>query len=480
MYAELLTVWSDQPGVSLAIWLAALIFILYLGRKPAHQLIRSVGRTIHAAFRLAARSTMSLEKRLQKRNAEVILSLGQDNTERAIEREFHRVNAVVSRDLSSYPTLHRQISDTISRIEEDYHSATDSPPLPPAWLEAVESIANIPKSGDATVGRILESINKTVKQAHAETQKVYEKSSLERHKLLSGMQPMWRKLALVLGQVKETIDGLDGRSKLIDEQMETYQAIRAGEDRAARLLTSSSLTQFFISGLVLIIAILGGVINFQLIAMPMSEMVGGTSQIGPMRTSDVAALVIIMVEIAMGLFLMESLRITRLFPIIGSMDDKLRKRMVVITFVILTILATVEASLAYMRDLLALDREALTQSLSGIGVVEAEFRWIPSLGQMTMGFILPFALAFVAIPLESFIHSSRTVLGLLVVALLRCIAFVARLLGSIANHTSKTLVSVYDLIILLPLGVEQLFTGARRRREDDGRHVETAAAVIEE
>ena len=153
MYAELLTVWSNQPGVSLAIWLAVLIFVLYLGRNPAHQLIRSLGRTIHAAFRLAARSTMLLEKRLHARNAEVILSLGRENTERAIEREFHRVNAVVSRDLSSYPTLHRQISDTINKIEEDYHAATDSPPLPPAWLEAVESIANIPKSGDATVGR---------------------------------------------------------------------------------------------------------------------------------------------------------------------------------------------------------------------------------------------------------------------------------------------------------------------------------------
>ncbi len=479
MFAELLTIWSDQPGISLAIWLAALIFIMYLGRQPAHQLIRSVGRTLHAAFRLAARSTVQLEKRLHRRNVEVILALGKENTERTIEREFHRVNAVVSRDLASYPTLHRQISDTINKIENDYHAATDSPPLPPAWLEAVDSIANIPRSGDATVCRILENINKTVQQAHAETQKVYEKSSLERHKLLSGMQPLWRKLAQSLGQVKDTIDGLDQRSKLIDEQMETYQAIRAGDERAARLLTSSSLTQFFISALVLVIAVFGGVINFQLIAMPMSEMVGGTSQIGPMRTSDVAALVIIMVEIVMGLFLMESLRVTRLFPIIGSMDDKLRKRMIVITFAILFILATVEASLAYMRDLLALDREALKQSLAGIGVVEAEFRWIPSLGQMTMGFILPFALAFVAIPLESFIHSLRTVLGLAAAVVLRCAAFVARLLGSVANHLSKTLVSVYDLVILLPLGIEQMITGNRRRR-DERQPSDTASVLIEE
>jgi hypothetical protein len=256
--------------------------------------------------------------------------------------------------------------------------------------------------------------------------------------------------------VKDTIDGLDERSAHIDNQMQAYESIRMAENSSARTLAASPLTQFFISALVLTIAVLGGLINFQLIALPMSEMVGGTSYIGPMRTSDIAALVIIMVEIAMGLFLLESLRITHLFPVIGSMDDAMRKRMIVVTFSILAILASVEASLAYMRDLLALDREALTQSLSGVGVVEAEFRWIPSIGQMILGFILPFALAFVAIPLESFIHSLRTVLGVFAISILHSIAFVARLVGGIARQMSTILISTYDLLIMLPLGIERL------------------------
>ena len=70
------------------------------------------------------------------------------------------------------------------------------------------------------------------------------------------------------------------------------------------------------SGLDVVIAAGGAVINFNLIALPMSEMVGGGSYIGDWKTSDVAALVIILVEVAMGLYLMESLRITRLFPVI--------------------------------------------------------------------------------------------------------------------------------------------------------------------
>jgi hypothetical protein len=465
MFNDLLTIWSDQPGLSLAIWFAVLVLIMYLGRASSHHLIRSTGRSVYSTMRLASRSIGQLRANLVQRNKEVILGFGQEGLERSIEREFERVNTIISRDLSGYPTLHRQISETIDKIQKDYHESTDAPPLPPAWMEAVEAISAIPRTGDPSVSSILENIQSSIENSHGETLKAYQKSSLERHKQLGTMQPLWGTMSQALSKVKSSVDGLNERADIIDKQMNTYGQIRAGEDSAARMLTASSLTQFFIAGLVLIIAALGGVINFQLIAMPMSEMVGGGSYIGAMKTSDIAALVIIMVEVAMGLFLIESLRITHLFPIISSMDDRMRKRMMIITFSILTILASVEASLAYMRDLLALDREALTQSLSGASasVVDAQFRWIPSIGQMVLGFILPFALAFVAIPLESFIHSIRTVLGIVVVTVLHCFMVVARLVGNIAMHISKMLISLYDLVIMIPLSIEQLITGKRTK-----------------
>ncbi len=462
---DLLTIWSDSPGISAAIWLAVLVFVLYLARIPAHQLIRSVSGTLRSALRLAARSLRKMEERLSARNKEVILANGRDTAERAIEREFHRVHAVVTRDLAEYPAIHREIKEAIDRIEADYQNASGVPPLPPAWLDAVDTVSKLAKGGDSTVARILENIAETLQDAHTETLKAYQDGSRERHGLLKAMQPEWRKLQQSVDQAQGAVAGLDERTRSIDAHMQRYEEIRRGEDHAARMLTSSSLTQFFISGLVLVIAILGGVINFQLIALPMSEMVGGTSQLGPVRTADVAAMVIIMVEVAMGLFLLESLRITRLFPIIGSMDDAMRKRMIVITFSILFILASIEASLAYMRDLLAMDREAIAQSLAGSGVVEAQFRWIPSIGQMVMGFILPFTLAFVAIPLESFIHSSRTVMGIAMAGLLRSIAFVLWLLGNVSYQIGKVLVSLYDLVIMLPLRIEQMVSSLGKSRE---------------
>jgi hypothetical protein len=181
-----------------------------------------------------------------------------------------------------------------------------------------------------------------------------------------------------------------------------------------------------------------------------------------MMVSDVAALVIILTEVAMGLFLMESLRITRLFPVIHTMDDRMRRRMIWASFVILLTLACVEASLAYMRDLLAADREALTQALAGREAVDVQLRWIPSLGQMVMGFMLPFALCFAAIPLESFIHSSRTVIGSSIALLLRGVAAVFRIAAGLAEGASTALVHLYDFASVIPLRAEQLF--ARRSR----------------
>lgn len=454
MFSDLMMLWSDQPGTSLAIWLGVLVTVMYLARQPAHLLIKTTGRTVYRFMRSAAKAVTYIERQAISRNKDVVLGLGREATEQVIEREFTRINEIVAKDLSHYPSLHRELTDVIEQLENDYQAATDAPPLPPEWLNVVQTISELPKQGDPLVSSILENIKKEVTVAHEQTLKAYQKTSAERHRLLSAMQPQWRTLAIKLDKTKDVVAITQERADAIDRHMDNYAAIRDSEDKIARSLTASSLTQFVIAGLVLFVAVMGGLINFQLIAMPMSEMVGGTSYIGELKTSDIAALVIIMVEIAMGLFLLESLRITKLFPVIAHMDDKMRKRMMAITFSILFILASIEASLAYMRDLLALDRESLQQSLAGVAGVNAEFRWIPSIGQMVMGFILPFALAFVAIPLESFIHASRTVLGVAVVALLRTVAITLRLLGGFAHQLSKMLVYAYDMVITVPITVE--------------------------
>jgi len=465
--SEIITLWSENRGLSLLIWTVLLVTAMYLARTSAHQSIAAAMRSLRAVMRMTATSLLALEQRMTRRNKQVILQAGQESTERAIEREFQRVNVIVERDLSGYPAAQRTMTDLIERIESDYQASNETPPSPPEWLAAVDTISRIDKGNDSTVGQVLQSIQETIETSHEETIKAYRKSSLERLQVLKRMLPSWRGLSKTVTSVSTAVTDLGERSQLIDKLMDKYQRIRRKDDQVARMLASSSLTQFFIAGLVLVIAMLGGVINYQLIALPMSEMVGGISEIGGWRTADIAAMVIILVEVAMGLFLLESLRITHLFPIISSMDDRMRGRMVVVTLTILTILAGIEASLAYMRDLLALDREALAQSLSGVTATNVEFRWIPSIGQMVMGFVLPFALAFVAIPLESFIHASRTTIGLVSTSVVRMLAYVARIAGQLLYQAGRIMIHLYDMVIFLPLSVEQYLHRQKAAGDED-------------
>jgi hypothetical protein len=273
--------------------------------------------------------------------------------------------------------------------------------------------------------------------------------------------PFWRSLDKTLAQADLKMTNLHDRAAQIDAQMLRYEQIVKHTDRSEHALTVSQLTQFFIASLVLAIAAGGALINFKLIALPMSEMVGaGDYLTASLRTSDVAALVIIFVEATMGLFLMETLRITHLFPRIHSLSDQMRRRMMWVAFVLLTALAGIEAALALMRDMLIADKAALLQSLATapqpLAPADGWLGRIPTAGQMLLGFILPFALAFVAIPLESFIASARTVGGAALVLGARGLAFVLRLLGNLVRNLGRVLITLYDIVIVLPLLVERL------------------------
>jgi len=462
---------TPLPVLSAVLWIVLVVTALYFARPTAHKAIRAAAGALHRTLRVASRAVSRAEINLAARNREVLLAAGREAKERIVEREFDRVNETVRKDLANFSALHRALSESIDRIEKDHQDAVDVPPDPPGWVKAVEAVANIDsREGRVGVGNVLSDIHKSLVKAHKEAMSAYHEASAKRHALLRRMRPDWRQIQQTLNQVGKNVDSLLSRSVTIDRHMQEYEDIVSGQDRAVSILSSSSLVYFFVSALVLLVAIGGATINFSLIARPMAEMVGGTSLIGGFRTADIAALVIIMVEISMGLFLMESLRITRLFPVIGALPDKTRVRMVWITFTILFLLATVEAGLAYMREVLLHDELATSALLRGeeSAGLSGQYLWITTAAQMGMGFILPFALTFVAIPLETFVHSLRTVLGLMVIGFLRVVAIVLRLLGNGFRYLGALAQQLYDLPLFIPLWLEEKTNGQRSRSGRSG------------
>ena len=449
---------TPWPVASALLWIVLIVAALYLIRDTAHKTIHAAAHALHRSFKVASKAVTRSEVNLAARNRDVLLAAGREAKERIIEREFDRINETVRKDLANYSSLHRKLSESIDSIEKDHQEAVDVPPDPPGWTKAVEAVAEMSKSdGSYQVGNILADIHKSLQKAHKEAMSAYREASASRHHLLRRMRPEWRTIQQKLAAVGKSVDSLLSRSVTIDRHMQEYEDIVHARDRALTVLSSSSLVNFFVSAFVLAIAIGGATINFSLIARPMAEMVGGTNLIGGFRTADIAALVIIMVEISMGLFLMESLRITRLFPVIGALPDKTRVRMIWITFSILFLLASVEAGLAYMREVLLHDELATSALLRGaVGETATnQYMWITTAAQMGMGFILPFALVFVAIPLETFVQSLRTVVGLIGISLLRVLSLALRISGSVFLYLGVLLKQIYDLPLFVPLWLEE-------------------------
>ena len=456
-------VWMIVPGnaaLSALIWFVIAMPFLYAARRPVHEFVRAASHLAHAPLRLLSRSLYAAAQSMRYRNREVLLAHGREETEQQIARDFERVAALVKRDLEGYPALQQRLLAEITRVEDDYKKCGEVPPPPPEWVEAVEAVAKV-KNGNELVQRVLDEINRAIKEIHERMLKEYRGAYEERHKILNGFMPFWRSLQQTLAQADRRVTSLNERAGQIDAQMQRFEGIVNKTPEAEHALTVSAATQLAITTLVLAIATGGALINYKLIALPMSEMVGaGDYLTSSLRTSDVAALVIIFVEATMGLFLMETLRITHLFPRIHGLSDTVRRRLMFAAATLLITLAGIEAALALMRDMLIADKAALIQSLATVQhhapAADSWMTKIPTAGQMLLGFILPFALAFVAVPLESFIASARTVLGSALVALTQGAALGMRLLATLLKSLTKLTITFYDIVIVLPLLVERL------------------------
>lgn len=446
-----------------------MLVCLYLARGPVEAAVTLSTRALSRPFRLGSQALRKAAAELRERNRIVLMAQGKEDVGQRIEREFERVDAVLKRDLQGFPVLQRKLLDEITVIEEDYQQSREIPPVPPEWVRAVTPLLKMKPGPDRVVEEVIESLKSTVAKGQERALGEYRNAVLERHKKLSQTLPFWRSVDTTLKSVDKRLAHLTERAGAIDAYMDRYEQIVKKTDTIQSTLSSSAFVQLFVSLFVLCVALGGTVINFHLIALPMSEMVGGGSYIGSFRTADVAALVIILIEATMGLFFMESLRITHLFPRIAHMHERMRRRFMVAALSLLLIMAGIEAALALLREQLAVDNEALAASLTAhaqISVLSIN-SWIPIAGQMVLGFILPFALAFVAIPLESFIYSARTVGGMALVGLLHLASLALHVAGRLVRYLGVAVNTLYDIVIFLPLAIERMWHAALERQRTE-------------
>lgn len=464
-----------NQGLSLMILGVVLIIFMYGGRTAMHGVLHALTRTVAGPLRLGARWMFKTADEMRARNKAVILAQGHDEMKHTIDREFERIAGIVQRDLHGYPKLQKKLVDEITKIEEDYKKCGEVPPPSPEWAKAVQAVADITPS-NGLVEKILEDISNSIEKIAAKSLAEYRSAYNERHKILKGFSPFWRSLNQTLVQVDRNISGLEDTSHRIDDHMDKFEQINKKTDKAVHMLQASASRQFIIDSLLVGLVGFGAYINSKLISLPLSEMVDNQMVAAGLRTADVAALVIIFIEIVMGVFLMEALGMTHLFPKMGALSSKALKRIVIASALFLFFLASVEAALAFMRDIMVAEKLTATKALitgqtAAPAVGPGGVGRIPMAGQMVLGFMLPWALAFIAIPFESFMTSVRTVTGVLLVLFIRSVGFLLRISSNIVRNAVHLLVNLYDVVIFIPLVMERLVrkgAGSERRDKDRG------------
>ena len=472
-----LILWPDHVALSLGVlWLVSAVF-LWAAREPMLALLRGLGQFLTDGCEGLARGCDSAAQELRKRARAALLAAGKLEAQARLGREIQRIDATFTDRLGQYSGLQRRLDDILVKLEADYQHCAETPPEVPGWAAAVQAIAQIPTPGDANVQKVLESIRDSSEEAGEKALRQHRDDTSRRHKLLGAMASCWKDVRDLMTRMRDSVAGAMETTQRIQGYVEEYEKVSKDQEIAARALTFSATKLFVVSTLVLGVALGGAFVNFQLIALPMSELVPAGARLGGVPVATISALVIVLMETALGIFAMDLLGITSLFPNLHGLPVSRRRMLLGLSLAGLFFLAGVESSLAVLRESIAEADAALKHSLAGDEarlITQASSSQIPVIGQAVLGFVLPWVLAMVAIPLEMLLDSGRHVLAAVVVGVLHALALLARVGAHSAAALAKMLASVYEVYISIPLRIERALRG---RDSANGRATATAPAT---
>jgi len=332
------------------------------------------------------------------------------------------------------------------------------------------------------LGELQRAASKAEKAALSE----FRSATSRRHKILSKMVPSWKRVSSLVSDGNQVITKILESTKQIEKHMDQFEKIRDKSEVTAHILRRSARNHFLVSSLVMLVALAGAFINFQLIALPMSELVPAGTRVSGVPVSTVAALVLVLMEITVGFFVMDMLGITNLFPRLEGQPTRTRRMILCVAVLGLFFLSSIEASLAILREQIVGAETALRQSLAGAtpeaGEGGSAVSQIPLIGQAVLGFVLPWILALVAIPLETFVETMGTAAISVFAPLLQAIGTVCRLLGHALSSLVRLGQGLYDVYIAIPIQLQKLARRIplpRRAAKSEQSEVQSGAGAQE-
>lgn len=277
----------------------------------------------------------------------------------------------------------------------------------------------------------------------------------------------------------------------VNKAFAEFEEIVRSEDRKTIASRASIVIPWFIAVLITSIALAGVFLNFFLIERPMSEIVGEGARIGGVGLPAFAAIIVIFLEFVTGVILMDSAGFTKLIPAFHAMSRNGKRVMLVVSFSFLALFSVMEMTLAVVREQIieqdqeisniasgALIAPILTQPAAGADAPAPvpERKELPGIfglhfstfAQLILAAIIPWLLAAAALPLETIVRNTVFMLSIASSFLLIGMSFVCKTIAVALKNIGLFLLTVYDLIIFVPLWIQRRVQGTvRNKRNDD-------------
>jgi hypothetical protein len=223
----------------------------------------------------------------------------------------------------------------------------------------------------------------------------------------------------------------------VNTYIDQYSRMRDGDHAAAREISYSATKRFGIALLALGASAAAGFASWQLLAAPLAELLPEGARVGGASLAGLAALAVVAVEVALGVFATDLMGVTELLPRLGRFTATRRRVLLAAALANLLLLACAGAALAE-----------------------------PGL----LGFVFPWLLAGLAVPLETFFESGRQVAMHASALLVSGLGSLALASGRMARTLSEMLASLYDAYVSIPLRIERAVkSGPSRRRVVEAR-----------
>jgi hypothetical protein len=225
------------------------------------------------------------------------------------------------------------------------------------------------------------------------------------------------------------------------------EAVHAGE-----VYTYSPFIRLAFAAIFVPFIAMAGVLNFILIERPLSTLFAdsGFTFLGGATMGEACAATIIVIEAVVGFFFLEALRVTKVLPNFHGLNPPARRAWAAAFAFVLLALSGMEAALAIWREgLIALTAQVEAEQAVNLGPA-------PLIFQIILGALMPFVLALVAIPLESFLKNARVVALFLIGAALMLLALPLQVAGVALGWLDRVLWAVYQTIAFLPAAAMRL------------------------